>query len=558
MTQNLRIALAQINVTVGDIRGNVARIIDVSLQMAAQGADLVIFPEMAITGYPPEDLVFKRIFQNRAMQAVETIAAATKDSGVALLVGGLWKEGNALYNACFLLDGGVCLLRQYKRALPNYGVFDEKRLFRKGNAPLPVLWRGILLGILICEDVWDVRWPAGLAEHGAELLLVMNASPYEVGKAQRRQQKLADVVQHTGKSVIYLNLVGGQDELVFDGRSFAFDGQGREVVRLPAFEEALVLTQWQCTDQGWQCVETPMSPIQNDLETIYMAMVLGLRDYVNKNGFKGVVIGLSGGIDSGLTAAVAVDALGAHRVHGILMPSMYTSQESIDDAQALADDLGIRLDTISIVSGMQAFDGMLSGLFAGLVSDTTEENIQARIRGNLLMAVSNKLGFMVLTTGNKSEMSVGYATLYGDMCGGYSVLKDVYKTTVYKLSRWRNEYRGGLALLMGKPASIIPERMMTKAPSAELKPNQTDQDTLPPYDVLDAILRGLIEEKLSMIDLIEQGFDAETVARVAKMIYTAEYKRRQSPPGVKVSGMSFGRDRRYPITNKWIWQSQES
>jgi len=473
-----------------------------------------------------------------------------RDCSAAALVGGYWVEGTTRYNASFLIDGGAVLHRQYKCRLPNYGVFDEKRLFTKGPTPEPVTWRGRRLGICICEDIWQAEVPQYLAKQGAELLIVQNASPYETGKARDRKATLLQAVTHTQVPIIYLNTVGGQDELVFDGRSLIVDPQGNDVARLAAFQEELALTTW----EGTRCVQAPMAPLQNDMETMYQAMVLALRDYVQKNGFKGVVIGLSGGIDSGLTAAVAVDALGSKAVHCLLMPSPYSSQHSVDDALELAERLKIKVNTIPINSGMQAFDTMLKPIFGDTPPDTTEENIQARIRGNLLMAVSNKLGFMVVTTGNKSEMSVGYSTLYGDMCGGYSVLKDVYKTTCYALSRWRNSYTGDLPLLRGPVGSIIPEHMITKPPSAELRPDQKDEDSLPPYDILDGILQGLIEKRQSIADLVAEGFDGALVNQIARMIYIAEYKRRQSPPGVKVSGMSFGRDRRYPITNQWIWQ----
>lgn len=552
MSHSLTIALAQTNLVVGDIPGNINAIESWARRAAAAGAGLVVFPEMAITGYPPEDLVFKRSFQQAAMRAVDELAKRLADCPIAVLAGGLWREENDIYNATFLIEGGACVHRQYKRALPNYGVFDEKRLFTKGERPSPVMWRGVSLGILICEDVWDERWPRQLKKQGAELLIVQNASPYEMGKARRRKHVVDMAASQNDLPVMYLNLVGGQDELVFDGRSFAVHPDGADVMKLAAFDEELAVTHWEKGDTGWRCTGAPLAPTPDDSETVYQAMVLGLRDYVNKNNFKGVVIGISGGIDSGLSAAVAVDALGADRVRGLLMPSRYTSVDSVDDAADLAKRMGIQLDTIPIEPAMQAFDGMLKEVFSGLKADTTEENIQARIRGNLLMAMSNKLGFMVLTTGNKSEMSVGYATLYGDMCGGYSVLKDVYKTTVYKLSRWRNGYAGALPLLLGPEGEVIPERMITKAPTAELKANQTDQDTLPPYDLLDAMLMGLIEQRLSVDELVDQGFDRDVANKVARMVYIAEYKRRQAPPGVKVSGMSFGRDRRYPITNRWI------
>lgn len=552
MTQTLSIAFAQINTIVGDIRGNAEAVVRHAREAATQGADLVVFPEMVITGYPPEDLLFKRSFQDCAIDAVQRIAVELSDCTAAVLVGGVWREEEQLFNASFLIDKGEVVHRQSKRQLPNYGVFDEKRLFSRGEEPKVANWRGHVLGILICEEIWGRRWPNQLQEQGAELLIVQNASPYEMGKDRRRKLVVAAAAQQTGVPVCYLNAVGGQDELVFDGRSFVVNASGQDVARLKPFEEELGLVQWEKDGAGWVCTSGPMVESQGDMETIYQAMVLGLRDYVNKNGFKGVVLGLSGGIDSGLTAAVAVDALGANRVHGILMPSPYTSNESIEDASQLAEALNIRFDTLPIDEGMKAFDVMLADMFKGLPEDTTEENVQARLRGNLLMAVSNKLGYMVLTTGNKSEMSVGYATLYGDMCGGYSVLKDVYKTTVFRLSCWRNDHF--LSTLLGPEGRVIPERMIVKPPSAELKPNQKDEDSLPPYDVLDGILQGLLEENKTASELVVQGYDEPTVRRVVKMLYMAEYKRRQAPPGVKVSGMAFGRDRRYPITNKWIWQ----
>lgn len=553
MTESLNIALAQLNVTVGDISGNTAKIIETSYQAAKEEADLVVFPELAITGYPPEDLVFKGVFQHAAMDAVERITNETASLELAILVGGLWAEDGKLYNSVFLIEGGKVLYRQDKCSLPNYGVFDEKRLFAKGKPPQVMRWRGLNLGVLICEDVWDDRWPAHLAPQSVDMLLTVNASPYEVGKAALRHDVLSQAARVVNAPVVYLNLIGGQDELVFDGRSCIVNPQGDAVARLRSCQSELVTTQWHKTQSGWQCTHAPLAEWEEDMLTIYRVMVLGLQDYVEKNGFKGVVIGLSGGIDSGLTATVAVDALGAERVHGIMMPSPYTSGGSIEDATALAQRLGIQMDSIPIEKGMAVFDEMLKDVFAGREADTTEENIQARLRGNLLMAVSNKLGLMVLTTGNKSEMSVGYATLYGDMCGGYSVLKDVYKTTVFRLSHWRNEYQGN-EYFKGPAGRVIPERMITKPPSAELKPNQKDEDSLPPYEVLDVILRGLIEERKSIKEVAALGYDEAEVERVARMMYLAEYKRRQAPPGVKVTGMSFGRDRRYPITNKWIWQ----
>lgn len=550
-TERLVIALAQCNVTVGDIAGNVAKILEFARRAASQGADLAVFPEMTVTGYPPEDLVLRPSFQQESHEALQQIAKAACDLPLALLVGGLLVEEGMLYNASFLIEQGVVLHTHRKAALPNYGVFDEKRVFSRGELPQPVQWRGITLGILICEDMWDDAATAALAAHEPQLLLVMNASPYEMGKARRRRNIAAERVAACRAPLVYLNLVGGQDELVFDGRSFVLNSDGADAARILAFQEELAITRWErhAASGTWHCAAAPLHATQGDNETIYQAMVLGLRDYVEKNRFPGVVLGLSGGIDSGITAAVAVDALGAERVRTLLLPSRYTSQESVEDAAECARLLGVALDVIAIEPGMAAFDAMLSGLFAGVAADTTEENIQARLRGQLLMAFSNKFGHMVLTTGNKSEMSVGYATLYGDMCGGYSVLKDVYKTTVTSLSYWRNGH--SLPFLRGPEGPVIPLRMITKPPSAELKHNQKDQDTLPPYDVLDAILHALVEERLGVDDVVARGHARDVVVKVLRMLTRAEYKRRQAPPGVKITGMSFGKDWRYPITNRF-------
>ncbi len=545
--QTLHIGIAQINPTVGDVAGNVAKIRDAYRTLAAQGADLVVFPEMTITGYPPEDLVLKKAFQDAAMDAVDALAKETATHSAAMLVGGIWRERDVLHNAAFFLEVGKRQYTQHKVMLPNYGVFDEKRVFTPGTLPNAIRWRGIRLGVLICEDAWGSAIPKHLASQDVELFLSMNASPYEMGKASKRRQTIQSRVSETGRPVVYVNMVGGQDELVFDGRSFVLNHEGGEQIKLAAFQESLTVSHWQRTKDGWVCEAEPLPPHFSDAQTVYQAMMLGLRDYVEKNRFKGVVLGLSGGIDSALTAAVAVDALGANRVHAVMLPSPYTSKESLEDAAECAKRLGIALDTISIEEGMRALGAMMQPRFANKSNDITEENIQSRLRGMVLMAISNKEGLMVLTTGNKSEMSVGYATLYGDMCGGYSVLKDVYKTTVYKVSEWRNQSLPQNSLCDAR--DVIPKRILTKAPTAELKPNQKDQDSLPPYDVLDAILERLVEQQLSTEDIVAQGYDAATVERVARLLYSAEYKRRQSPPGVKITGMAFGRDRRYPITN---------
>lgn len=550
--QQFTLALAQMNPVVGDLAGNADAIVRYAAQAADAGADLVLYPEMAITGYPPEDLVLVGSFRAVAIETAKAIAKKTKELPCDLLIGGLWYENEHTYNSLLLASKGKLTLVRAKHDLPNYGVFDEKRVFDIGAAPQVVEWRGIKLGLLICEEVWDEKLAEALAKQGAEILLVPNASPYHIGKAAMRKQVVSEAVKVTGLPLVYLNLVGGQDELVFDGRSYAVGADGKDVAWLPGFTESLALLEWKKDAKGWHCTKAPMAKDLSNEETIYSALVLGLRDYVQKNNFPGVVLGLSGGIDSALTAAIAVDALGADKVQGLLLPSPYTGSDSIEDAEDLAKRLKVKLANVAITPAMEAASMALAPVFAGKKPDTTEENIQARLRGLMLMAVSNKFGPMVLTTGNKSEMSVGYATLYGDMCGGFSVLKDVYKTTVYKLSRWRNVNTA--EGFLGPKRDVIPERSITKPPTAELRPNQTDQDSLPPYDMLDAILRGLIERQMSVNELVNEGLKRETVEKVARMVWSAEYKRQQSAPGVKITPMAFGRDRRWPITNRWQFQ----
>ena len=547
MSDSLKIALAQIDPHVGQIDANLANIRAARAQAAAMGADLVVTPEFSIAGYPPEDLVRKPAFIARCTAAIEALAADTADGGPGLIVGGPWQDGAKLYNAAFVLEAGRILARRAKHELPNYGVFDDKRVFDAGPAPGPVSFRGIRLGVLICEDWWLPAVPETLAESGAELLLSINASPFEVDKHANRVALARQRVAETGLAFIFCAQTCGQDELVFEGASFALNADGALAVQMPHFETAVTLTEWRRDGGPFACVAQPIAPEPGRLVSIYRCMMLGLADYVGKNGFPGVILGLSGGIDSALSAAVAVDALGPDKVRSFMLPSPYTSQDSLDDAAECARLLGIACDTVPITPAMDAFAAALAPVFAGRQADITEENIQSRARGLILMAISNKLGHMVLTTGNKSEMSVGYATLYGDMCGGYSVLKDVYKTTVFDLCRWRNDHTPPGAL--GPQGAVMPPRVISKPPSAELKPNQTDQDSLPPYEVLDAILTGLIEGEASVDTLVAQGFDRATVLRVWKMLDRAEYKRRQAPPGVKITPRAFGRDRRYPITN---------
>ncbi len=548
MTDSLKIALAQINPTVGDVDGNAAKLLAARAEAAKRGADLVVPGELVISGYPPEDLVLKPAFQEACEAATARVAAATADGGPAVLITTPWREDGALHNAALLADQGRIQAKRFKVDLPNYGVFDEKRVFRSGPMPGPMVFRGVRLGVPICEDIWTPDVPECLIESGAEILVVPNGSPYESDKQDQRINLAVARVNETGLPLVYVNQVGGQDELVFDGGSFVVGADKRLNVMLPSFREDLAVTDWRRGNDGkWICVEGPLSKPADGLVAIYHAMMLGLRDYVEKNRFPGVILGLSGGIDSALTAAVAVDALGPERVRGVRFPSPYSSQHSLDDAEETGGLLGIRVDTVPIEPAMQAFDHMLRQLYNERPPDITEENIQARVRGVAIMALSNKLGHMVLTTGNKSEMSVGYATLYGDMCGGYSVLKDVYKMTVFALARWRNQHFPEGA--RGPDGRAVPERSITKPPSAELKPGQLDEDSLPPYAVLDDILICLIEHEMAPREIAARGHDPATIERVQRMLYVAEYKRRQAPPGVKISRRAFGRDRRYPITN---------
>jgi len=556
MTDSLRIALAQINPTVGDIDGNLALLRRRRAEAAALGADLVVATELCVSGYPPEDLVLKPMFLKAVHDAVAALAEDTADGGPGLLVGAPWGETEPLdkplrrrvTNAALLLDQGRVMGRTDKHELPNYGVFDEVRVFRPGPLAGPLAFRGVRLGVMICEDMWKADAVECLEESGAEILIVINGSPYESDKLDERLQLAVKRVTESQLPLVYVNQVGGQDELVFDGASFVLDAGCNLRAQLPSFAEALTVTQWRRNGEDrWACDSGQTVSPEDGLVSIYRALMLGLRDYVNKNGFPGVILGLSGGIDSALTAVVAADALGAERVRCVMMPSPYTSQASLEDAAEVARLTGIKLDSVGIEPVMRAFDAMLHPIFDELPLDTTEENVQARSRMVTLMALSNKLGHMLLSTGNKSEMSVGYATLYGDMAGGFNVLKDVYKTTVYALAKWRNQVLPQGAL--GPADRVVPERIITKPPSAELKPNQTDQDSLPPYDALDDILQCLIEHELGVDAIVARGHDRAVVNRVWRMLENAEYKRRQACPGVKITRRAFGRDRRYPIVN---------
>jgi NAD+ synthase len=544
----LRIALAQANATVGDIDANLAKLTLMRARAGALGADLVVFPELFVTGYPPEDLVLKPAFQRAARARVEALAGEL-GPGPAVLTGTVWPEEGKVYNAVVLVDGGKVAAVRLKVDLPNYGVFDEKRVFAQGPMPGPINFRGVRLGVPICEDIWAPDVVECLAECGAEILITPNGSPFDWTKPDVRMNIAVARVTETGLPLLYLNQVGGQDELVFDGASFVLNADCSLALQLPAWEETVALSTWERTASGWVCQKGECAPIEVGDQSAYQACVLGLRDYVEKNGFPRVILGLSGGIDSALVAAISVDALGPERVRAVMMPYRYTTSASVRDAAACAKALGLHYETLPIEAAVAGVSETLQPVLAGTKPDTTEENLQARVRGIVLMAISNKFGGMVVTTGNKSEMSVGYATLYGDMNGGFNPIKDLYKMEVYRLARWRNAHvpKGGL----GPKGVVIPEAILTKAPSAELRANQTDQDSLPPYPVLDDILACLVEKEMPLSEIVARGHPPETVKKVEQMLYVAEYKRRQAPPGVKISSKNFGRDRRYPIVNKF-------
>jgi NAD+ synthase len=553
-TTEFRITLAQLNPTVGDVAGNAAKARAAREKAQAEGADLLLLPELFICGYPPEDLVLKPAFQAACREAVEALARETAGGGPAVLIGTPWVEEDKLYNACALLDGGRIANLRFKANLPNYGVFDEKRLFARGPAYGPVTVKGVRVGVPICEDIWLEESEEYenvvecLAESGAEILVVPNGSPYARDKNDIRLSVAVARVTESGLPLVYLNQVGGQDELVFDGASFALNADLSVAAQQPAFQEDITTLVWRKDESGWRC-KGKVAPLLEGDKGDYAACVLGLRDYVRKNGFPGVLLGVSGGIDSALCAAIAVDALGADQVRGVMLPFKYTAQVSLDDAAKLTKALGIRYEVLPIADAVNGFEKILSAPFAGLPRDITEENLQARTRGTLLMAISNKTGAMVVTTGNKSEMSVGYATLYGDMNGGFNPIKDIYKTEVFRLSSLRNSWKPDFAL--GPSGEAIPVNIITRPPTAELRENQTDQDSLPPYDILDGILERLVEREQPLAEIVAAGFDRDVVARVDRLLNVAEYKRRQAAPGVKVTEKNFGRDRRYPITNRF-------
>jgi NAD+ synthase len=540
-TQHLRIALAQMNQRVGDLEGNAAAMLE--MRRRAKDADLLLCPELQLIGYPPEDLVLKPEFVRRAHECADALVAATIEPGPAMLIGTIVNEGGSIYNAFILADGGRVLGRTLKHELPNYGTFDEKRIFTPGPLPEPMEFKGVKIGVPICEDIWGEAACAHLVDAGAEILLVPNGSPYELDKDETRFRLARSRVLETSLPLAYLNRVGGQDEIVFDGSSFIVHPDGERVVQMCDWNEALLITDWERGAEGWRCTTRETHALDAFPEDVYRAMMMGLHDYVQSNGFHGVILGLSGGIDSALSAAVAVDALGPDKVRGVMLPSKYTSEESLEDASECARLLGCRHDVVSIAPGVDGIDEMLPEL-TGLAA----ENVQARLRMVALMALSNSGGQMLLTTGNKSEMSVGYATLYGDMAGGYSVLKDAYKTTVFALSRWRNANKPEGAL--GPDGPVMPGRVITKPPTAELRPGQKDEDSLPPYSVLDRILEGLVDKEMSVAEVASAtGEELALVAEIETKLLRTEYKRRQAPPGVKIGSRNFGRDRRYPISN---------
>ena len=546
MPDKLSITLAQLNQSVGDLAGNAAAML--AARERAKGSDLIVFPELQLIGYPPEDLILRPALIERAAAELQKLARATASAGPAMLVGSVFVQDGALHNGVALLDQGKVAAIRFKRELPNYGTFDEMRLFQPGPLPEPIIFRGTMIGVPICEDIWQPDVCRHLADFGAEMLICINGSPYEIDKDALRIDGVAKRrAVDTGLPLAYVNRVGGQDELVFDGASFVVNGDGGLAVQMTDWQEQEVTTHWTKTAQGWRCDRGEIAMLADHPEDIYCAMVLALRDYVNRNRFPGVVLGMSGGIDSAICAAIAVDALGPERVWAVMLPSRYTSQESLDDAAACASALGVRHEVIPIQPAVEGFDAMLEGSFADVQVDITEENLQSRIRGVTLMALSNKFGHMLMTTGNKSEMSVGYATIYGDMAGGYNPIKDAYKLTVFALSRWRNQHLPRIGL--GPAGVVIPENILVKPPSAELRPDQKDSDSLPPYEVLDPILLGLVEHEKSVDQLVTEGFDRESVVRIERLLHLAEYKRRQAPPGVKLGTRNFGRDRRYPITH---------
>jgi NAD+ synthase len=562
MTDILHIAIAQLNPIVGDLQGNAQKARAARQEAARMGADILVLTELFISAYPPDDMVLKPAFLDACRATIDTLARETADGGPAVIIGTPWgigkrksgekdaqKDGFEVYNAvCVLMEGRIAAVR-FKHDLPNYGVFDEKRVFDQGPLPGSVAIKGVRIGLPICEDIWGTDVVECLAETGAELIIAPNASPYRRGRLTERLNTIVARVTESALPLIYVNQVGGQDELVFDGGSMGLNADRSLAFQLPAFVETIALTEWRREKGSWVCKNGPVTPVEDGDEADYEACVLGLRDYVDKNRFPGVVLGLSGGIDSAICTAMAVDALGKDRVHCVMLPYRYTSDESLADAKGVADMTGIRYDIAPIAEAVEGLEATLAPLFAGRQRDITEENLQSRARGTILMSISNKFGPMVVTTGNKSEMSVGYATLYGDMNGGFNPIKDLYKMEVFRLCALRNRWKPTWAL--GPDGPVMPQNILVKPPSAELRENQKDQDSLPPYEVLDAILERLVEREMRLADIIAEGYDADTVRKVERLLYIAEYKRRQSAPGVKITTRAFGRERRYPIVNRF-------
>ncbi len=545
-SSSVSVALAQLNPHLGDVSANCQKLLQMRERAAAKGADIILTPEMFLAGYPADDLVLRADFMDRIEAAISRLAKATADGGPAIIVGAPCRDKDVLYNSAFILDGGKIVARRDKVNLPNYGVFDDKRHFTPGQLQGPVLLRGMRLGIAVCEDIWFPDLCEMLGETGAEIILSLNASPFENAKTDMRMMHAVSRMTETGLPFVYVNMVGGQDELVFDGSSFALNLGGKIASQMPSFSEGLSLLE--VRSQSGTCHLTgQISRPAAAEEDVWRALTLGVRDYVEKNGFPGVILGLSGGVDSAIVAVLAVDALGPERVRVVMMPSDYTADISLADAKELADNLGLTLETIALRAGMDAFDSMLEASLEGTEMDVTEENIQSRLRGMILMALSNKFGNMVLATGNKSEYAAGYSTLYGDMCGGFAPIKDVWKTEIFKLCEWRNTAlpRG----VLGPDGEVIPRRIITRPPSAELRPDQQDTDSLPPYDILDAILIALTEEMADTDTIVSRGYERETVERVSAMLFRTEYKRFQAAPGPKVTPRAFGRDRRLPLTS---------
>jgi NAD+ synthase len=551
MTQtptSFRIAVAQLNPIMGDVAGNLAKARAARAEAATAGADLLVFSELFISGYPPEDLVLKPAFQAACRQATEGLARDTADGGPAIIVTTPWADGGRVFNAAVYCDGGLIQAVRYKVDLPNYSVFDEKRVFAPGPLPGPINVRGVRIGVPICEDIWGAEVVETLSETGAEMIVVPNGSPYRESVYDERMSTIVARITESDLPFLYVNQIGGQDELVFDGASLAVNADRSLAMQLPAFVEQIAIVEATKQDGTWR-FSGPVHAHETGDPANYAACVLGLRDYVEKNRFPGVVLGLSGGIDSAICAAMAADALGPDRVHCVMLPYRFTSEESLKDAFACARALGVRYDIVPISAAVEGLESALAPLFKGTSRDITEENLQSRARGTILMSISNKFGAMVVTTGNKSEMSVGYATIYGDMNGGYNPIKDLYKSEVFRLSALRNRWKPAGAL--GPDGEVIPVNIIVKPPTAELRENQKDQDSLPPYDVLDAILERLVEREASVASIVAEGYELGTVRKVERLLNIAEYKRRQAAPGVKVTARNFGRDRRYPIVNRF-------